>query len=482
MANECQICAEQLNNSTRALIPCETSGCEFAACKTCVRTYLLGTSQDPHCMSCRKAWSQNYLVTKLNRSFVTKDFKDHRKKQLLEQQLSRLPTSMEAADRVRRSSILEGQAEAVRAEIIAERLKLNNLQAQYAHLLGEAHRIKTGKEAKKEKKEFIMPCPNQDCRGFLSAQWKCELCQMHSCSKCFEIIGQNKNEPHECKEDNVKSAELIRKECRQCPGKCGANIFKTQGCDQMFCTQCHVAFSWKTGEIERGAVHNPHWYQWQASLNNGTATRTPGDVLCGGLPNYYEIRNRILPKITEKDYIAWRSTASERDFERFAAAPAHMLALTSSAVKNTVSELHRVNQEINHMWLRDTRERVQNLGDGENIRIDYILGKISKEGLADAAYKNDNMRRKFAELLHVYELLSVVGIEIFATLCNSTRVGVPFIVEIHHHINSYHKLRLYCNKQLAQISISYNQRVPSISSDWKIEKIKAKLSCASLYS
>ena len=136
MATECQICAETLNRSTRALIECESSGCNFAACKTCVRTYLLGTTQDPHCMSCRKAWSQNYLVTKLNRSFVTKDYKDHRKKLLLEQQLSRLPTSMEAADRVRRSEIVEQEAENVRSNIIELRTKLNSRlnQKDISHL------------------------------------------------------------------------------------------------------------------------------------------------------------------------------------------------------------------------------------------------------------------------------------------------------------------------------------------------------------
>ena len=36
----------------------------------------------------------DYLVTKLNRSFVTNDFKKHRKNLLLEQQLSRLPPTM----------------------------------------------------------------------------------------------------------------------------------------------------------------------------------------------------------------------------------------------------------------------------------------------------------------------------------------------------------------------------------------------------
>ena len=128
MATECQICAEPFNRSTRAPISCESSECNFQACKTCVRTYLLGTSKDPHCMSCRNAWSQNYLVMKLNRSFVTNDFKKHRKNLLLEQQLSRLPATMEAADRVRRSEIEQAKADEVQTKIYILVDKLDKLE------------------------------------------------------------------------------------------------------------------------------------------------------------------------------------------------------------------------------------------------------------------------------------------------------------------------------------------------------------------
>lgn len=48
---------------------------------------------------------------------------------------------------------------------------------------------------------------------------------------------------------------------RPCP-TCFVPIYKISGCDQMFCTECHAKFSWRTGKVVKGLFHNPHFFEW----------------------------------------------------------------------------------------------------------------------------------------------------------------------------------------------------------------------------
>ena len=79
--------------------------------------------------------------------------------------------------------------------------------------------------------------------------------------------------------DTKATAELLSKDTKPCP-KCSIPIHKLEGCDQMWCTQCHTGFSWKRGTIEN-RIHNPHYYEWQRQNNGGQAPRNPGDFECG---------------------------------------------------------------------------------------------------------------------------------------------------------------------------------------------------------
>lgn len=62
-------------------------------------------------------------------------------------------------------------------------------------------------------------------------------------------------------------------------------------CNQMFCTNCHTAFSWNTLRINRGTIHNPHWYEWQRSIGRAN-TRNPLDLQCG-----QELTDHHIPSI-----------------------------------------------------------------------------------------------------------------------------------------------------------------------------------------
>ena len=81
---------------------------------------------------------------------------------------------------------------------------------------------------------------------------------------------------------------MIKKETKGCP-QCGVRIYKISGCDQMWCTECKVAFSWNTGKIIYGGqIHNPHYYEWMRRTG-GEIPLNHNEVACGReIDNYFE--------------------------------------------------------------------------------------------------------------------------------------------------------------------------------------------------
>ena len=151
--------------------------------------------------------------------------------------------------------------------------------------------------SKRARTQFIRACPIESCRGFLSQQWKCGLCNVSTCSKCNipkikksqnNVSGEattNEDDDHVCNPDDVATAELLAKDTKPCP-QCGTGIFKIDGCDQMWCTECRTAFSWRTGQLETGHFHNPHYFEYQRRM--GANVRNILDMPCNALqPDQY---------------------------------------------------------------------------------------------------------------------------------------------------------------------------------------------------
>jgi hypothetical protein len=138
---------------------------------------------------------------------------------------------------------------------------------------------------------------------------------------------------------------------------------------------------------------------------------------------------------------------------------------------NTIlGNLHQFINHITNVDLEQCRRRVRDLMNHDTLTVQYILDRRTKEDLANTIFRNDNIRKKNVELLNVYELLSVVGIERFNELyeyfktisgCND-KLTIQFLHQIVNFVNEYNQLIKYCNNQLISISYTYGMTVTTI--------------------
>jgi hypothetical protein len=470
----CSICDEKFNKSTHIPIICK--GCPIddgiLACKKCVKQYMLTSiNPQPACMNCHTEWSDEFIAESIDRSFISKEYKLHLAEILLEREMSKMPATMEFAEQQKQIDLVSVQMNKANVVLFEYRRKIREIEDEIRNYHREISRIRVGgvgSSKKAEKKEYDIKCPNpQDCRGIMSRN-KCGLCNLKTCSACMEIMGYNEEEIalHECKPENVESAKLIRKESKPCP-KCGIPICKIDGCDQMWCPAegCDTAFSWRTGEVDLGRRHNPHYYQRQRELaeKNGTGViaREPGDVVCGGMPDYRQIKTQILDKIYPNKEILEKYT--ETEFKAF---------------KDNISEIHRIVAHITHVNLAEARAIVRRTGDIRESRISYLLGKISKDELKAVAIKTNKTNLKNRKIMELYEILADVGRDMFSSLIISKNKSnvMAFIKEISEKVTEYIQLREYCNKEFAKIGLTYNLMVPFMDDKWKQKNKKYKKS------
>ena len=441
--SECFACCESFNKSTRSLVSCE--GCDFAICKGCVRTYLTSTASDPHCMNCKKAWSQKFIVANLNQTWVSKDYKEHRKKFLTEQQIAKLPESMAAAAQYKKKEEYKKQAADVKEKLNQARVVVRKLEDEHRMLLQAVYRAERGQTSGKTEIKFMMPCPVDDCRGLLSTAYKCEICKTYACPKCLVPTGHIRDDPnHVCNEDDVKSAQLIKESTKPCPG-CGERIFKTSGCDQMWCTKCHTTFSWKTSAIITNAtIHNPHYYEWQRKNGtNGNAIRNPGDVVCGGLTGYYHFNRAMIAILGSSHAKKYDKMIKEADITGFYA------------------RVHRFASHISYYDLDRERARVRTCADFQLDRVEYINKVIDRAEFGKRIIQKDKNRRRAVEKVHIYEMINAVLIDLVAYIINN-RDSENAVDILFQKKEEMYEFAIYCNKQFQELSAVQNCKVPQL--------------------
>ena len=491
---ECEICYEDFNKSTRSRVPC--GHCNLDACKKCVRYYLMNTTSGAHCMGCKNAWDRDFTQKYLNKSFYNGSYKDRRKEMLFEGEKARFPETMPAVENYK--NIQNWQKEEMETQIAIDQLReqLWQLKRDKRKLNNNIRRAKTGQviEEKKEASKFIRKCPVDGCEGFLSSAWKCGVCNIWACPHCFEAKGYEKDAEHTCNPDDVASAELIKKETKPCPA-CGTRIFKISGCDQMWCTACHIAFSWRTGLRVNGVIHNPHFYAWQRE-GGAAVIQNPGAQICGGLPTYYQIRdrkramqhNKVFRHFIKHTNLLGDIVSNNGEWNRYTRGGQNAL----EGLDNNIQNLHRGANHFQYTIIDRFRQHCQQAQDNKELRIKFICGEIDETNMKTQLLKRDTQYNKRQALLHVYELMGAVYTECVIDIHNAMlefvnktkdddlqdRSRLPLLAgkvqrvlkRLHKNIMKVERVRIYCNKELIKISRIYNQGVDLIDGMYQTPK------------
>jgi len=339
--NECGVCYEEFNKTIRKRLDCPK--CSHSFCIKCVKRYITTSESDPICMECKGEWTFEFLTQSLSKAFMENDYKKAREKILLDKEVALLPETLPLVELYKQTDELRKRQE----HLVYERQKLNEKIVDLELQIEINESILKGKE--KLAPTIIKiecPCPTPECRGFINKEsYNCAVCGVHICDMCREI--KRLDESHTCNRDSIQTTNLLRKDTKPCP-KCATLIFKIDGCDQMWCTECKTAFSWNSGEIAVGRIHNPHYYEWQRTHG----TLAPEENQCGELRNFYTYNWSII----------------NVEFNR---------------------SLHRKVIELE----QETIPGINGEWDNRILRLDYLLGNIDLPELSSRLQKREKIYR-----------------------------------------------------------------------------------------
>lgn len=423
---ECPICCDVYTKKQRKEIQC--GSCNYSACIECIKKYALESTHDIHCMNCMVQWPRSFTSEIFPKIFLKRDYKSHRENVLLDREKSKIVATLPYAEEEKR-----------KREINEEIAKINKLKQEYQKKIKELNEVINTKRneiynsAIPVKKEFVRPCPSNECKGFLSTQWKCGLCNIWVCPDCHEIKGHEKNTAHTCDPNNIESAKEIKKNTKPCPS-CSACIFKIDGCDQMWCSQCHTAFSWDTGRLEKGPIHNPHFYEYMRT--NGTLPRNLGDIPYGGLPTVYRISRHLKKYKCENHAIL--------------------------DVLRCLSHIH---------FYEIPRYPVQELGTDiyQDLRIQYILNDISEEYWKKELQKREKKFESNKNMRFIFDMIINIGVD-----CVNKILNFKTEEEFTNLYNTMLDVRVRANAQFKEHASKFNSKTAKyISDEWIFETPKS---------
>ena len=219
-----------------------------------------------------------------------------------------------------------------------------------------------------------------------------------------------------------------------------------RNCDQMFCVMegCHTAFSWNSGHIVTGKIHNPHYYEWLKRTGGGGLDRETGDIPCGGLPAAHQIIDTMRGDLPNE-------------------------------VKNTIYNTHRSLRELIDMRLHEFPARPAALAN-KDMNVQYLMNTITEDEwkrrleLAEARFQ----RRK--EIGQILQTIATAGADAMNQICNEHRLQEEDVFTSWVSttaVEELERLRIFGNDSLRALAKRDRIAVPQFDTDWSWKPLRA---------
>ena len=423
----CPICTDNYTSSSRKKITCLY--CQYECCTQCIKKYITSNNNDPCCLNCKHSWNREFIDATLSRNFRIKEYKKHRENVLFDRESSFFQETVSLIDKnqeqkeyvhdkirnvLKERKELQKKLGELNNSISGFRGNISFLEAKSTNVITDFTAI--------EKKTFIKMCGIKDCKGYINHKGTCALCKNVICMQCHE----DKIQGHECKPENIESVNKIKKETKSCPN-CQVAIYKIDGCRQMWCTQCHTAFDWRTGCIIRERIHNPHYYEWErnndSATTNNNSTRTCNE---NELPTLSQLRN-------------WAQNLG-----------------MEFTLKRKIFDIHRSIGHLQDIEMRRLQEenRDQELFQRNiDTRVLFLQSKMDEQSFKNQLILKENRLERFMNLYLLYEMVCNTCISLFHECLIFDSQSL-----VQDHIKKFETLAIYANNQLSIHSKRFNVR------------------------
>ena len=442
MTDTCLICANSFTKKARAKITCPY--CAFESCKECCQTYLLNETISK-CMNsdCNREWTRHFISASFSANFIKNEYKKHREEILFNNERALLPSTQPIVEHELQKRKWQQDMEKVKNEI-------TELNKEYMRLYSLINRVQNHNTRETERAAFVRACPVSECRGYLSTQWKCGICEKWTCPECHEIKGINRDVEHTCNPENVETAKLISQDTKSCPS-CRTRIFKIDGCDQMWCTQCHTAFSWRTGRIESN-IHNPHYYEWMRRTGGNEIQNQNMNQCQGQMILHHGYINDMLRMIRAKIH------------------PNTMTVESQYNIDKNIYDFSNMCRSIIHIRGVDLpRFNYNYVLNNQELRVKYMMNEIDENKFKCLIQQNDKKYQKTREIHNVLQMFIDASSDImfrFRRDVESPNYELQFDT-----LNELIPLIEYTNECFIEISKTYHSVALHISKTLKLVSI-----------